>query len=133
MKDMLKRSRALPLAGLLAGLLVGCGVGAPPHSDYYVVTFLAETPALSQEGLTALDNAAREAASSTPSAINIDVPSPAQGAMPALTRQRIAVIAKEFAQNGVDPRLVHNRIRMFDPKALAARENGFVIQLAYGP
>jgi len=116
----------------LLGALAGCGSGAPPHSDYYVVTFLANVPAPSGPGLAALDHAVRQAGSHTPRFIALNCAAPASGDMPDLVQQRIAAITHAFVQGGVDPHLIRNVPHSYDAKALAERKDSVILQLAYG-
>lgn len=116
----------------LLGLLGGCGAGGPPHSDYYVVTFLANTPAPSDAGLDALDHAVRQAGRHTPSFVALNCAAPGEGDVPDLTQQRIAAITQAFVRGGLDPHLIRPETRTFDAKSFAERKNSVILQLAYG-
>lgn len=128
MRNILKRLTVLVFATLLAA----CGSGGPPHSDYFVVTFLPGMPAPTQEGLEALDNAARAAGRDRPSFIAVSGALPATGPTPALTQQRLDAIAKAFVANGVNPALMRIELSKFDAKAYVQHEDGFIVQLTYG-
>ena len=49
-------------------LTLACGTGLP-HTDYFIVTFLPGTPAPSEAGLDAIDNAVRQAERRTPGSV----------------------------------------------------------------
>ncbi len=68
MRDITKKLTLLVFVALLA---VACGSDEAPHSDYFVVTFVPALPALTQEGLEALDNASREAGQHRPTFIAV--------------------------------------------------------------
>jgi hypothetical protein len=112
-----------------AGLLAACGSHDAPHSDYFVVNFLPNTPAPSQEGLQALANATREAGHDTPDFITVVGALPAQAAQ---TQQRLAAITQAFVHDGVDARLLRPQMRPSDAKSYAESKDSYVIQLAYG-
>ncbi len=118
---------------MAAALLSACGAHEPGHSDYFVITFLANTPAPSDEGVLGLDHAVAQAGRHRPSSIIVTAAAEGSDALPALTQQRIAVITEAFVKSGVDARLVHAEPRVYDAKSYAARKDSFIVQLAYGP
>jgi hypothetical protein len=129
---MRHNAKRLTILVLVAQLAAACGSGAPPHSDYYVITFLTGMPAPTQEGIEALDNAARAAGRHRPSFVAVNGVVPADGPEPALTKQRLAAITKAFVDDGVDQGLMRVTLGKVDAQSYAAQKDGFVIQLAYG-
>ncbi len=116
---------------ILASVLAGCGSHQPPHSDYFVISFVPNTPAPSQEGLQALANATREAHHSTPDFIAIEGAVPAQSPVPAQMQQRLAAVTQAFVHDGVDARLIRMQTQSYDPKSYDERKDSLVVQLAY--
>jgi hypothetical protein len=124
--------KRLTLLAFLCGLAAACGANEAPHSDYFVVTFLPNTPAPSQAGLDALDHAVRQAVRHVPAFIGLSGAAPEDGAVPELTQQRIAAITEALVRGGVDPHLIRDETRPYDAKSFAARKDSFILQLAYG-
>jgi hypothetical protein len=116
---------ALPLAGALAA----CGT-TPPHSEYFVVSFLPGTPSPSAEGVDALGNAVADARGSHPREVVIEIAAPPPGGEPALDNARVAAIAKEFTLRGIDANTIHAEPRHVDN--YAAEKDTVVVRLAYG-
>jgi hypothetical protein len=116
----------------LLWLAAGCGSPAPPHSDYFVVTFLANTPAPSDAGVDALDHAVRQAGRRTPTAIVLTCATPDDGTMPELTKQRIDALTQAFVRSGVEAGLIRSETHRYDAKSFGARRNTIILQLAYG-
>jgi hypothetical protein len=123
-----KRLMSCLLAGLL---LAGCG-SERVHSEYFIVAFIAGTPAEAPEGVAALANALDEARRATPRAIAITGPAPAAGAETALAKDRAQAIFDAFVKAGIDTSLVHTAFRAENAKDYAAGKDSFIIQLAYG-
>jgi len=124
--------KRLTLLLCLCALLVACGSDDLPHSDYFIVGFLPNTPALSDGGLDALDHAVRQAGRHAPSSIAVSSAAPESGVLPELAQQRIAAITQAFVRGGVDLRLVRNETRTYDAKSYAALKDSVILQLGYG-
>lgn len=123
--------KKLTLLCALAAPLAGCGSG-PPHSDYYIVAFLPGTPAPSEPGLEALDNAVQEAVHAPPRLIAIDGAAPAGETEPGLVKQRTDAVFAAFAKAGVDTTHVRFDIHPMAEKDYAERKDSLIVQLAYG-
>jgi type IV pilus biogenesis protein CpaD/CtpE len=119
------------LAGA-AGVLAGCGSTPAPHSEYFVITFLPGTPAPAEEGVAALGNAVNDARHSRPREVTIVGAEPSEGAEPALAAARAKAIEAEFTKAGIDPKTIHIAINPALEQDYAARENSFIVTLAYG-
>ena len=131
----MKSARAVRVlvASLIVGLgLAGCGSGETAHAEYFVVTFLAGTPAPSDQGVEALASAAQEAGRHKPTYIEIVAAQPAGSSPPALARQRIDAVKRALADAGVDERLVRITFRAYPDKEFNARKDSFLLDLAYG-
>ncbi|HUZ73843.1 MAG TPA: hypothetical protein VMU87_12730 [Stellaceae bacterium] len=117
---------------LVAFVAASCGFDEPAHSDYFVVTFLPDMPALTQEGNRALHNAVNEAGRHRPNFIAVSGASPGPGPTPALTQQRLDAITKAFVGDGVNAALMRIELAQYGATAYAERKDGFIIRLAYG-
>jgi hypothetical protein len=116
---------------LACALVASCG-SERTNSDYFIVAFLPGTPAPSQEGVEALENAVREAGHGTPRFIAVDGTEPAGGAGPTLEQQRAQAIADAFAKAGINTRLIRTDLRPAAEKSYAERKDSFIVQLGYG-
>lgn len=125
-------TRRLTVLFCVCALLAACGSDDLPHSDYFVVGFLPNTPALSDGGLDALDHAVKQAGRRAPSFIVVSAAVPESGTLPELAQQRIAAVTQAFVRGGVDLRLIRNETRAYGAKSYAERKDGVILQLAYG-
>jgi len=116
----------------LCALASACGSDELPHSDYFVVGFLPNTPAPSDAGLDALDHAVKQAGRHSPAFIALTSAAPESGDLAELTQQRIAAVTQAFVRGGVDLRLIRNETRAYDAKSYAARKDSVILQLGYG-
>jgi hypothetical protein len=116
---------------LAAVSLAGCG-GTKPYSEYFVVTFVPDTPTPGPEGVTALANAVGEARHSRPREVAIVGAAPSEGAAPALADQRAKAIAAEFVKAGIKDNTIRIEIRPAVEQDYAARKDSFIVTLAYG-
>lgn len=124
-------TKRLTLLLCVCALLAACGFDAPPHSDYFIVSFLPNTPAPSDAGLDALDHAVKQAGRHAPSFIAVNSAAPDGGALSELAQQRIAAISQAFVKGGVDLRLIRNETRTYDAKSYAALKDSVILQLGY--
>jgi hypothetical protein len=113
----------------LAGALAACGT-TPPHSEYFVVSFMPGMPAPTDEGVDALGNAVAGARNSRPREVVIEIAAPPQGGEPALDDARVAAITKEFARRGIDAGTIHAEPRHVDN--YAAEQDTVIVRLVYG-
>jgi hypothetical protein len=114
--------RLTPLIG--AALLGGCvffGSSERPHSDYFILEFLSGTPALSQPGLEALDQAVHQAARALPTEIVIEGAAPPDAAEPFAA----------FAKADIDTRRIRVELRPSTEQGFAERKDSLILQLAY--
>jgi len=112
-------------------LTLACGTGQP-HTDYFVVTFLSGTPAPSESGLDAIDNAVRQAERQTPGSIAVAGAAPPEGPVPPLEQQRADAISAAFIKAGIDARLIRTVITPDPAAAYEERKDSFTIGLDYG-
>jgi hypothetical protein len=112
-------------------LTLACGT-ALPHTDYFIVTFLPETPAPSEAGLGAIDNAVRQAGRRTPGSIAVTGSAPPDGPVPPLEQQRADAISAAFIKAGIDARLIRSVINPATADAYEQRKDSFTIGLDYG-
>ncbi len=117
---------------VLAGALAGCGAGGPPYSEYFVVTFVPDTPTAAQEGVDALAHAVGDARHSRPREITIVGAAPAGGAPSALADQRAKAIEAEFTRAGIKDETIHIELRPAVEQDYGARKDSFIVTLAYG-
>jgi hypothetical protein len=124
--------RKLNLLAITVVLVAGCGSG-PPHSDYFIVTFVPGTPALSDAGTTALDNAVNEAKRDHPGMVNINVVVPAQVTDAAsLAQQRIEFLTQAFLKGGIAITVLHADIGTVDDQNFALRKDSAIVKLGFG-
>jgi hypothetical protein len=112
-------------------LTLACGTGLA-HSDYFIVTFLAGTPAPSDTGLDAIDNAVHRAVRQTPGSIAVIGSAPPDGPVPPLQQQRADAITAAFIKAGLDARLIRTAINPDPTAAYEQRKDSFTIGLDYG-
>jgi hypothetical protein len=112
-------------------LTLACGTGQA-HTDYFIVTFLPGTPAPSDAGLDAINNAVRQAGRQTPGSIALRGSAPPDGPVPPLQQQRADAIAAAFIKAGIDARLVQTVINPDPAAAYEQRKDSFTIGLDYG-
>ncbi|HUB95419.1 MAG TPA: hypothetical protein VL993_05850 [Stellaceae bacterium] len=112
-------------------LTLACGT-SQPHTDYFMVTFLPDTPAPSESGLDAIDNAVRQAQRQRPQSIAITGTAPSQDDIPPLEKQRADGITAAFVKAGIDARLIHTTIRPDPQVAYDQGKDSFTVGLDYG-
>lgn len=124
--------KRLTVLFLVCVLAAACASDEAPHSDYFVITFLPNTPAPSNAGVEALGNAARQAGRHAPAFIAVSAAAPDRADLSELTLQRIAAITQAFVREGVDLRLIRTETLPYDANSYGARKDSFIVQLAYG-
>lgn len=123
----MKKALTIALSCILAA---GCG-SEPPHSNYYIISFLPGTPAPAQEGIEALDIAVKAALGNHPSSVAVDAAEPPQGEG-VLARQRANVVVDAFTKAGIASSRVHVQLTPSDEKSYEARKDTLIVQLLYG-
>ena len=116
---------------LSLAVLLGCG-SDPPHSLYFVVTFLPKTPVLSEAGKAALDNAVRQAKDDRPGLVEISAVTPTGAASDGIEQQRADFIAQSMRAAGVREASLHIELRPADAKEYAPRKDTLLIRVGYG-
>ncbi|HUK59859.1 MAG TPA: hypothetical protein VLV50_11570 [Stellaceae bacterium] len=111
--------------------LAGCG-GTKPYAEYFVVTFIQDTPTPAEEGVTALENAVGEARHTRPREITIVGAAPTDGPPPALADERAKAIAAEFTKAGIKDDTIHIEFHPALEPDFAQRRDSFIVTLAYG-
>lgn len=127
-------AKRLIILALCCVPLWGCG-SAPPHSDYFMVTYRPGTPEPTVEGRHALADAAMTAASGSPGEVLIDGvtdAAPESTAAAALVRQRVAAVTQELTKAGVAAGIIHARLRAVGEKEFAPRKDSLTIQVMFG-
>jgi hypothetical protein len=124
--------KKLTMFVLACAFVAGCGSKEPPHSNYFVLTFVPGAPKLSGPGLEALQNAADQAGKSTPRFIAVSASLPPAGAATTLAEERLAAISEALAKAGVDPHLIRTDLTPADAKTFEASQDSFIVQLGYG-
>jgi hypothetical protein len=129
------RFKLLALGGgiLCCGLLAGCGSRGPPRSEYFIVTFGSGTQELSAQGVVALANAGRAAASGHPDSVEIrGVAADGDEAAAALERQRADILTKDLVAAGVAQGLVRTAIATVPAEVYAGQKDDLIIAIAHG-
>jgi hypothetical protein len=109
---------------------VSCGANVP-HTDYFMVTFLPDTPVPSDAGQDAIGNAVRQAGRQRPNSIVVAGSSPPGGPVPALAQQRADAIVDAFVKAGVDARLIRKDITPRPEAGYTERKDSFTVGLDY--
>jgi hypothetical protein len=112
-------------------LTLACGTNVP-HTDYYMVTFLPDTPAPSEAGIDAIANAVHQAGRRTPQSIAVTGSAPPGAPVPPLEQQRADVIADAFIKAGIDARLIRKEITPRPEASYAEHKDSFTVGLDYG-
>lgn len=120
------------LALIAAVVLAACSFGTPPHSEYFVLTYLPGTVDLTAEGKQALANAARSASSGSAVLIrgvsDAALDPHAQG----MIRLREKAVTDALVAAGAPIEVIRVDNRAVSEAEFANRADSLIIQVMFG-